>query len=216
MKILENYVDAMFRDFPETEEMLELKQTILESMEAKYDDLLADGKNEQEALGTVIAQFGDIEELKEAYSIEPEEREHSRKTVNINASGVKIRIDKDSDSKKLHISNDDDLDIEDIIEPEVKKKHKNRLSDIWVPISVAVFLLSGFVWGIWNPSWALIPMTALVTDSLYRFRRRKSLSSIVVPLAVAIYLYLGAWHGLWHPAWVIIPVTAIITSVFKK
>lgn len=38
-------------------------------MENKYDDLISEGKTEQEAFGTVISQFGDINELKEAYGV---------------------------------------------------------------------------------------------------------------------------------------------------
>lgn len=69
MNTLENYVEAMFNDFPKTKENLDVKVNILESMEDKYDDLIANGKTEQEALGIVISQFGDISELKEAFGI---------------------------------------------------------------------------------------------------------------------------------------------------
>lgn len=69
MNTLENYVEAMFNDFPKTKENLDVKANILASMEDKYDDLIANGKTEQVALGIVISQFGDISELKEAFGI---------------------------------------------------------------------------------------------------------------------------------------------------
>jgi len=69
MNTLKNYVEAMFHDFPQTRENFEVRINILSSMEDKYSDLISMGKTEQEALGTVISQFGDINELKEAYGI---------------------------------------------------------------------------------------------------------------------------------------------------
>lgn len=69
MEILNNYVETMFRDFSDTEANRNLKASILESMTEKYNDLMDDGKTDAEALGVVLAQFGDIEELKEAYEV---------------------------------------------------------------------------------------------------------------------------------------------------
>lgn len=69
MDTLKDYVEAMFHDFPKTEENLEVKANILASMEDKYEGLIAEGKSIQEATGIVITQFGDINELKEAYGV---------------------------------------------------------------------------------------------------------------------------------------------------
>lgn len=71
VKILKDYVETMFRDFPKTKATLDLKANILDSMENKYEDLVTEGKTEQEAIGIVIAQFGNIDELKEEYDILP-------------------------------------------------------------------------------------------------------------------------------------------------
>ncbi len=71
MNTLRDYVEVIFQDFPKTKANLDLKANILESMEDKYEDLITDGKTEQEAIGIVIAQFGNIDELKEAYGILP-------------------------------------------------------------------------------------------------------------------------------------------------
>lgn len=75
MDILRDYVEVMFQDFPKTKANFNLKDNILESMENKYEDLIADGKTGQEAVGIVIAQFGNIDELKEAYDILPSDED---------------------------------------------------------------------------------------------------------------------------------------------
>lgn len=69
MQNLKNYVESMFNDFPNTDENLELKSNILDSMENKYEELISQGKTKEEALGTVILRFGDINELKNEYGI---------------------------------------------------------------------------------------------------------------------------------------------------
>ncbi|TLG72721.1 permease prefix domain 1-containing protein [Culicoidibacter larvae] len=69
METIQNYVEVMFKDFPRTKAMVDLKSNILDTMENKYQALLAEGKSENEAVGMVISQFGNIDELKKEYGI---------------------------------------------------------------------------------------------------------------------------------------------------
>lgn len=64
MKAIENFIDAAMSAFPRTPETQELRSSLLEHMEDKYEALLAEGMNEYEALGRVVAEFGSIEELR--------------------------------------------------------------------------------------------------------------------------------------------------------
>ena len=41
-------------------------------MEDKYNELINDGKNENEAVGTVISEFGNLEELSKELGLEKE------------------------------------------------------------------------------------------------------------------------------------------------
>ncbi|MDR1795149.1 MAG: permease prefix domain 1-containing protein [Erysipelotrichaceae bacterium] len=75
MNTIQNYIEAMFRDFPKTKKTQDLKKQILESMQSKYEDLISQGTPEQDAVASVIATFGSIEELKKEYGIEEDERE---------------------------------------------------------------------------------------------------------------------------------------------
>lgn len=63
MSKLSAYIDNMFIGLPENDEVLEAKRIIQENMTEKYEDLLAQGKNEAEAFGTVAGEFGSMEEL---------------------------------------------------------------------------------------------------------------------------------------------------------
>ena len=57
------YLDNMFAGLPKTSEMKHLKQEMLSGMEEKYMELKRDGRSENEAIGIVISEFGNIEEL---------------------------------------------------------------------------------------------------------------------------------------------------------
>lgn len=63
MDTIKTYLDNLFRSLPNTEELKRLKSDLLVNMEDKYLELKAKGKSENEAVGVVIAEFGNIDEL---------------------------------------------------------------------------------------------------------------------------------------------------------
>lgn len=69
MDTIREYLDNLFRGFPETPEVLQAKAELLEMMEDKYEECLQEGKTEKEAVGIVISEFGNMEELAEELGI---------------------------------------------------------------------------------------------------------------------------------------------------
>jgi len=69
METIKTYLDNMFAGLPQTEEMIQLKSDIYDTMCEKYQELKNDGKSENEAIGIVISEFGNIDELLEEYGI---------------------------------------------------------------------------------------------------------------------------------------------------
>jgi hypothetical protein len=65
MDAIKTYLETMFSALPKTAEVLRLKSELSVSMEEKYNELKAAGKSENEAVGTVISEFGNVEELLE-------------------------------------------------------------------------------------------------------------------------------------------------------
>ncbi|MDR3596662.1 permease prefix domain 1-containing protein [Clostridium sp.] len=63
METIKNYLENMFQALPKTEEILRLKNELLLNMEEKYSELKSQGKTENEAIGIVISEFGNIDEL---------------------------------------------------------------------------------------------------------------------------------------------------------
>lgn len=73
METIKNYLDNMFASLPKTSRVLDLKNNLLNNMEEKYNELKRQGKSENEAIGIVISEFGNIDELANELGIQPEE-----------------------------------------------------------------------------------------------------------------------------------------------
>ena len=70
METIINYLDNIFMHLPNTAEVRKAKDELAQMMEDKYAELIAEGKTENEAVGTVISEFGNLSELAEALGIE--------------------------------------------------------------------------------------------------------------------------------------------------
>jgi hypothetical protein len=69
MEVIKNYLENMFCNLPHTKEIERLKNDLLFNMEEKYQELKNAGKLENEAIGIVISEFGNIDELLEEMDI---------------------------------------------------------------------------------------------------------------------------------------------------
>lgn len=83
---LRHRVDRLFENAPNTKRAYELKEEFLANLTDKYDDLISEGKTEEEAINIAIAGVGDVDsiinQLKESnkvfdYKKEEEERKKS-------------------------------------------------------------------------------------------------------------------------------------------
>jgi hypothetical protein len=70
METIKIYLENMFRNLPGTKEIERLKNELLYNMEERYNELKGEGKKENEAVGIVISEFGNIDELLEEMNIE--------------------------------------------------------------------------------------------------------------------------------------------------
>jgi len=63
MNAIQTYLDNVFAAFPQTSRVQALKAEMQAGMEEKYHELKAQGKSEHEAVGSVIANFGSMDEI---------------------------------------------------------------------------------------------------------------------------------------------------------
>ena len=77
MDVIKSYLESMFAQLPNTPEVWRAKDELLQMMEDRYNDLLGEGKSENEAVGSVIAEFGNLNEVAESLGIGTFVREQS-------------------------------------------------------------------------------------------------------------------------------------------
>ena len=70
MDTIRNYLNAMFAGLPDTPEVRRAYEELAAMMEDKYTELMEEGLTENEAVGTVISEFGNLEELAQTLGIE--------------------------------------------------------------------------------------------------------------------------------------------------
>lgn len=72
METIKNYLNSIFANMPNTVEVRKAKRELLQMMEDKYNELTDEGMNENTAVGTVISEFGNLDELAEDLGLRDE------------------------------------------------------------------------------------------------------------------------------------------------
>lgn len=77
METIKTYLENMFLNLPKSREVLHAKDELLTMMEDKYQELKSQGRTENEAVGIVISEFGNLNEVAEALGISKVMQEES-------------------------------------------------------------------------------------------------------------------------------------------
>ena len=97
--------------------------------------------------------------------------------------------------------------------PYSKNNRENPIVAAMPILSTILFLLLGFIWGLWHPGWLVflaIPLTSILLNT-----RKTSKESMVAmsPLVSLIAFMILGYFGFWHPGWIVwlwIPFAAVI------
>ena len=81
METIKSYLETMFANMPDTPEVIRAKSELFGMMEDKYNELISEGKSENEAVGTVISEFGNLDELADTLGLNANSHEDSSKTA---------------------------------------------------------------------------------------------------------------------------------------
>lgn len=81
METIKTYLENMFLNLPKNREVLHAKEELLTMMEDKYQELKSQGRTENEAVGIVISEFGNLNEVAEALGISQVMQEESIQPV---------------------------------------------------------------------------------------------------------------------------------------
>lgn len=88
MDTIKNYLENMFLHLPNTAEVLRAKSELADMMEDKYYELLKEGKTDNEAVGIVISEFGNLKELSKELGIDEIVNQEEYKKENIHEKVV--------------------------------------------------------------------------------------------------------------------------------
>ena len=90
MITINEYVTRIFSTIPVNDQTEELKQEIIQNMEEKAQDLINEGKEEEDAINKVIVEFGDIDEIRNEFK--QEKTENSKTGYKKKKANYSIRL----------------------------------------------------------------------------------------------------------------------------
>lgn len=152
METIRNYLETMFKNLPQTEKVLKAKSELLQMMEDKYTELVSQGKSENEAIGTVIAEFGNLDELAGDLGI-----------------AEVLQKKKDNEEGQDQVAGTGNANDQDNAEEEPQKNHhkaeKILKTAYWPAITFLYFFIS-FLTSKWGATWIIwllaIPIYAVL------------------------------------------------------
>lgn len=87
MDAIRTYLESMFAQLPNTDAVKKAKAELSQMMEDKYLELCKEGKSQNEAVGTVIAEFGNLDEIADSLGIghvvHAEKKQEERKVLTL-------------------------------------------------------------------------------------------------------------------------------------
>ena len=218
MSKVSEYVDNLFYLMPRTDAAAEMRLKLMESAEDKYEALLSWGKNEDEALGIVVGDFGSMEEICAELGVEP--------------------IGMDSGAREQQMAYDYSL---------LNRRFSRRLGFgiilCVLGIVACVMLEEGFRAADWLSASSFLLLgglgAAVITTASIQYGRGKKLLKMGFPLgeeikgqnkawakkmeellcslimlgATALFFILGVGANAWHPAWVLFPLGGVLCGV---
>lgn len=100
METIRNYLENMFKGMPKNSKVNDAKNELLTMMEDRYNELIAEGKTDNEAVGVVISQFGNLDEVSEVLGIKAEVSDKSTvKTIDLETAKEYISVTEMAASK---------------------------------------------------------------------------------------------------------------------
>ncbi len=203
-------LDKLFVDAPPTRRAAELKEELLANLTEKYNDLLAQGRSEEEAMKIVIDGIGDVDELirglkgsdimdyKEMYKQRQKTAIVVTASVGMYVLGVILLI---LGIVALHIQ-----------------------PIVMVSVMLLLFLIATLTLiyhFMSRPKYVKADDTMVEefkewkSQTSSQARVRASISSILWTLTTAIYFLVSFVYGIWGYSWIIFIIAAAVDKIIK-
>lgn len=204
------YIENLFANAPQTSKVRELKDELLSNVTAKYDDLVAQGRSEEEAYKIAVGGIGDVDELikglenDKIYNYARRESDRQKSAVLVSAAvglyiiAIAVQIlfavvDGLSPSMGCVLMFVIAAVATSMLVYNAMSRPKYRKADDTI---VEEFKE-------WNH-------TSSESRQMYR-----AVSSAIWPIITAVYLLLSFYTGRWDVTWIIFIIGAAIQNIIK-
>lgn len=200
-------VNTLFESAPNTKRANDLKDEIISNAEDKYEDLLKQGKKEEEAFKTVIDEIGDVNELVEELNknnpIHKEYVGEARKKTGLTVSicvGLYIL-------SLIAVIVLDELSMPDFISASAFL----ALAGLSTCILIYHFMT--------RPKYTKYEDTMVEEFKEWKGKKdknkelKKAIDSIIWTLTVIIYLLVSFTFGIWYISWIIFLIATLIENI---
>ncbi|MCR5716410.1 MAG: permease prefix domain 1-containing protein [Lachnospiraceae bacterium] len=202
METIKSYLEAMFANMPNTPEVRKAKAELLQMMEDKYNELIEEGLSENTAVGTVISEFGNLDELAEDLGLSKEVEEVHGKEADlprrhINLEEAKAYLGANA-RKALCRSLGIMLTILSVAFPILSDPYDNGrigaiLMFLVVALGVGLIIYSGFLTSDWNFIKEELCQIDMNTASYLKEQRRSFESVRALCVTIGIILCIVCW-----------------------
>ncbi len=202
-------VSTLFENAPNTKRANDLKDEIISNAEDKYEDLVKQGKKEDEALETVIKEIGNVDELVEELNknnpIHTEYREEARKKTGLVVSicvGLYILA-------IISVIMLEELGLPDFITA------SGFLAIAGVSTCILIYHFMT------KPKYTKYEDTMVEEFKEWKGKKdknkeiKKAIDSILWTLTVIIYLFISFTFGIWYISWIIFLIASLIENIIK-
>lgn len=200
---LREYIDVLFSRAALTVENAELKEEVLQNTLEHFDDLLREGRSEQDAYRAAVDAVGDLSGLIEL------EKPNYTKPIYEKPAPVHPAY-----TPGGSVAEDEEAD-ETPYEPEAKaEKHRRRgvRGGIWL-LALAAYFLVSFRTGAWHLTWLIFLVTPALCALTTGTRTRGGAVTVLWLGMTALYFLLSFATGLWHLTWIVFLIAVAATGL---
>ncbi len=167
MEKIAEFVNNVFAGFPQTRQTARMKADMIDTMTERYEDLLKSGKNEDEAFGIVVRDFGSIEDLRRELDAssadgkpagEAQERDAQEWNTREQSAQGRCAHNRVKGYKGCSASHGEKCPV---------------CYSLIMPGVAVLYILLGFVWGLWHPGWIIFPLAAFGCRTVCWLRNRR-------------------------------------------
>ena len=198
---LRRYIEDLFTNAPSTVRAVELKEEMYQNLTDKYNDLIAEGKNEESAYNIAIASIGDVDSLISGLS--GESRLEGEKSKKRSAALTAVAI-------ALYIL----CPVPVIL---IQSEMGVMMLFLFVAVATALLIYNGVT------RERYVKADDTMVEDFKEWKQNGKQKNIAVEaiigsfwlIAVCVYIVVSFMTGAWHITWIIFLIAAAIASMIR-